>query len=298
MYLDIDTFQTLAAIVEEGSFAKAAERLGQSQSAVSYKIKQLERFLGAPVFDRSAYRAVLTDSGHVIYREGKKLLQQMLHIETLAQRYRSGWELRLDVVMDGALPMEPMLKALKILEQEQLATVIQLHIEHLAGVQRRFEQTTAAIMLTKEFALSPELSTAPLPPIINLLVTSEEHPLSTMKAVSRAQLQTFVELTVNDSLQQAQSDYFSGTPMFGGERVYFLGNFQQKRKALLTGLGFGWMPSYMIEKELASGQLVTVDYHGDHKFQFTPQLAWRRSHEQSPVTRRLLGLLLEEYQYS
>ena len=295
MYLDIDTFQTLSAVIEEGSFARAAERLSRSQSAVSYKIKRLEEFLGAPVFDRSAYRATLTESGRAIYREGEKLLRQMRHIESLAQQHRSGWEPRLDLVMDGALPMGPVLKALKALEQERMPTAIQLHIEHLGGVQQRFGQTAAGIMLTKEFAPSPELVTEPLPEITNLLVVAKDHPLASMTEVSSAQLQIYVELTVRDSAQREQSASVTGKPLFGGERVYFLSDFQQKRQALLMGLGFGWAPSYLIERELACGELVMVDYPGNNRFQFVPQLVWRSGQESGRVTGRLLGLLREAF---
>lgn len=295
MYLDIDTFQTLSAVIEEGSFARAAERLNRSQSAVSYKIKRLEEFLGGPVFDRSAYRATLTDSGRAIYREGEKLLRQMRHIESLAQQHQSGWEPRLDLVMDGALPMGPVLKALKVLEQERIPTAIQLHVEHLGGVQHRFGQTPAGIMLTKEFTPSPELAAEPLPEVANLLVVARDHPLASMKEVSSAQLQSHVELTVRDSAQKEQSASVTGKPLFGGERVYFLSDFQQKRQALLMGLGFGWAPAYLIDEELAKGRLVVVDYPGNNRFQFVPQLVWRSGRESGPVTARLLDLLRQGF---
>lgn len=39
MRIDIDAFNVLQVLVEEGSFAKAAERLHKAQSAVSYQVK-------------------------------------------------------------------------------------------------------------------------------------------------------------------------------------------------------------------------------------------------------------------
>ncbi|WP_454690189.1 LysR family transcriptional regulator [Achromobacter aloeverae] len=46
-----------------GSFAIAAERLHVTQSSLSKRIAELEASLGAPLFDRSSQRAVLTDLG-------------------------------------------------------------------------------------------------------------------------------------------------------------------------------------------------------------------------------------------
>ena len=42
--------ETFLAIVEQGTFSKAAEKLRYSQSAVTVQIKQLEHELGAPAF--------------------------------------------------------------------------------------------------------------------------------------------------------------------------------------------------------------------------------------------------------
>lgn len=106
MRIDIDAFNVLKVVVEEGSFAKAAERLHKAQSAVSYQIKKLEQYLGVNLLDRNQYRAELTHEGRVILAEGQRLLAHLGNIEHLASRFSEGWEPRLELVIDGALPME------------------------------------------------------------------------------------------------------------------------------------------------------------------------------------------------
>jgi DNA-binding transcriptional LysR family regulator len=51
------------SVVESGSFTRAGHRLGLGQPAVSHVIKQLEKSLGARVFNRDSGRVVLTDAG-------------------------------------------------------------------------------------------------------------------------------------------------------------------------------------------------------------------------------------------
>lgn len=70
MYVDPRHLTQLSMIVESGSFQTAADRLGLSQPALSRNIKSLEERLGAPVFDRSARKAVPTDLGLRLAQSG------------------------------------------------------------------------------------------------------------------------------------------------------------------------------------------------------------------------------------
>ncbi len=61
--MELRTIETFLAVTTYGSFSRAAERLGYSQSAVTMQIKQLEAELGARLFDRVPRGARLTDEG-------------------------------------------------------------------------------------------------------------------------------------------------------------------------------------------------------------------------------------------
>ena len=50
--LELRHLIALDAVATEGTFGKAALRLGYTQSAVSQQIAALERLVGGPVFDR------------------------------------------------------------------------------------------------------------------------------------------------------------------------------------------------------------------------------------------------------
>jgi DNA-binding transcriptional LysR family regulator len=72
--LDLSVMRTLTAVVESGSFARAARLVGRSESAVSLQMKRLEEQLGEAVFQRSGRNMVLTGAGTTLLGYAQRLL--------------------------------------------------------------------------------------------------------------------------------------------------------------------------------------------------------------------------------
>lgn len=73
--LDLAIMRTLLAVVETGSFAKAARSVGRSESAVSLQLKRLEEQVGEPVFLRAGKRMTLTSAGTTLVEYARRLLE-------------------------------------------------------------------------------------------------------------------------------------------------------------------------------------------------------------------------------
>ena len=74
--MDVKNLETFVMVNELKSFTLAAGRLGYTQSTVSFQIKQLEKELSIPLFERIGHTVTLTN-------EGEKLLplaQQILRL--------------------------------------------------------------------------------------------------------------------------------------------------------------------------------------------------------------------------
>ncbi len=63
------------AIVDEGSFSRAAQRLQMAQPPLSQRIKSLEGQLGCELFDRSRRQIELTPAGNLLVPEARTMLQ-------------------------------------------------------------------------------------------------------------------------------------------------------------------------------------------------------------------------------
>ena len=62
------------AVCEEGSFTKAAKRLGISQPAVSQNISEIEKGVGARIFERNRNSVTLTEDGRLFKEFAKQIL--------------------------------------------------------------------------------------------------------------------------------------------------------------------------------------------------------------------------------
>jgi DNA-binding transcriptional LysR family regulator len=101
----------LAAIVEEGSFAGAAARLGYTQSALSQQIRALERIVGMRLLERRSGRSPLgpTDAGALLLRHADRIVAslQAADADLAALRQGTGGRLRVgtfQTVGTGLLP--------------------------------------------------------------------------------------------------------------------------------------------------------------------------------------------------
>jgi len=112
------------------------------------------------------------------------------------------------------------------------------------------------------------------------------HPLAGKPSVTLDQLHEHVELTVQDSSDQGDDRH-----MFGGERVFYLSDFSAKKRALAMGVGFGWMPTYLVESELRAGELREVQYSGGSRYRFNPMLVHRADRPLGRTGQHLVSLL-------
>lgn len=64
--MELRNLITFTHVAELGSFTKAAEQLGYSQSTVSFQIKQLENELGCLLLERINHTVILTERGYAL----------------------------------------------------------------------------------------------------------------------------------------------------------------------------------------------------------------------------------------
>lgn len=87
--LDVDALLAFVAVVDNGSFSAAAERLGQTPSGVSRTMSRLETQLGMTLMHRTTRRQDLTEEGRWLLGRARKVLAELEDTEAQVAARRS-----------------------------------------------------------------------------------------------------------------------------------------------------------------------------------------------------------------
>src|SRR5262245_12877342 len=97
--VELRPLAALDAVAVEGTFGRAAERLGYTQSAVSQQISSLERAIGGAVFDRPGgpRPVTLTPLGKLVLAHAREILDKARVTADAIERFQRGDAGRIDV---------------------------------------------------------------------------------------------------------------------------------------------------------------------------------------------------------
>lgn len=82
----IANIESFVRVVESGSISKAAEGMKLAKSVVSRRLTELEKYLGAQLFQRTTRRLNLTDSGRSFYERATRILNDLDEAEQAVMR--------------------------------------------------------------------------------------------------------------------------------------------------------------------------------------------------------------------
>lgn len=110
--MDWDKIRIFYTVAEAGSFTRAGDDLGLSQSAVSRQVSALERELKAPLFHRHARGLILTEQGELLFRTAREMTMRLdaTRARLTDSRERPSGELRVTTTLGlGAAWLTPRL---------------------------------------------------------------------------------------------------------------------------------------------------------------------------------------------
>ena len=90
MPLTLRQLRYFRAVVEHGSFSRAAESVYVSQPALSLQIRELEETLGSTLLERESRGVILSPLGREVHTQALRVLDEALLLETMGKRFDAG----------------------------------------------------------------------------------------------------------------------------------------------------------------------------------------------------------------
>lgn len=146
--MDWENLRNFLAVVDSGSLADAARRLGTQRTTVSRRIRSLERETGLALFDRRGRRLELTAAGHDLAAATRPMTEAAFQAERLAEGLRPGMRGRVRISAPPALAAARLVAPLVRLGQRYPELEIQL-IGEMRAVSLSRGEADIAIRLSR-----------------------------------------------------------------------------------------------------------------------------------------------------
>ncbi|WP_426617550.1 LysR family transcriptional regulator [Raoultella sp. R2A007] len=244
----LDVLVILDALEKEGSFAAASAKLYKTPSALSYTIHKLESDLNIQLLDRSGHRARFTPTGQMLLEKGREVLHTARELEKQAIKLHQGWENTLVLAVDTAFPfflLTPMVN--QFYQQHTLAQLRFLREASSHGwdalVEGRADMVLGVVCDPPAiggygFSLLGELAYG--------LVVAPQHPLAALTAPLNWRI-----------LKRHRAIAIDGQwPPIDDQDCLVAYDYPGLLMLIAAGLGWGYVPQYLVRAQLDSGELV------------------------------------------
>jgi DNA-binding transcriptional LysR family regulator len=262
--MELMQLEMFVAMVEEGSFHKAAERVLRTQPAVSMAIRKLEQEIGAQLFDRSNRNAcALTDTGDALYNYAKQLLnlrdEALLTVQQL-HNLQSG-RIRIGANESTGLYLLPNL----ILEFRERYPKIKIEVyrQLSARLPQELRQRNLDFAILSFLPEASDLEASPIMRDELALIANPQHELASRERVHIRDLgaATFIAHNVRSPSRDKVIEAFRRfqTPL---NITIEIATIETIKRFVALNLGLAFAPRMCVQEEVERGDLVVIPVEG------------------------------------
>lgn len=251
--MTLDQLYIIDIINETGSLSGAAKKLQRSPSAISLNLKNLENEWGIQIFDRSLYRLRLTREGEEILGRVKSILSETQSLEEYIKSLAQGPEASIRINIDKIFPFQQIEKLIKDFKNQFPNTHLYISVEGMNLPVDKLKEKEIDLAITfKQDAEEFNLEMIPLY-TVNMLPVASPTLIKSSK-IKLKELESLTQVIVGEF----KKEDIGTAGIQKGESKWSVTDLATKKRLLTQGLGYGYMPVYLIEEELKSGELIEI----------------------------------------
>ena len=284
----LEQWRALLAVIDAGGYAKAAELLNKSQSAVSYSISQLESALGVKVFQLQGRKAVPSPAGDLLYRRARQLLEQAERLEKSAGCLSIKVEPLIKIAADLIIPPIRVLQCLEIFAKDFPDTRVEIFESVLSGTE------DALLQRQVDLAIGGRVPTGfmgeKLVTVTMHGVSSPDHPLQKPgRSINFEDMRQHRQIIVRDSGQ-----YRRRTEGWQeADQRWTVSHIKTSLDAIRMGLGYAWLPDAYTHEDVLAGRLQYLPVEVGAVREVPTYLTFADNEFAGPATRKLAEVLKE-----
>jgi DNA-binding transcriptional LysR family regulator len=292
--MEFQQLEMFAAVVEEGSISRAAQRVFRTGPAVSIALKKLEDELSTPLFERDdRHNHQLTASGKLLYEHAKRILDLRREAETAVKHSLHDATLRIGTHESTSLYLLPSLMT----RLNEIHPAIKTEV--LCGNADRLllALTNRAIELAVigDAPADTELDSYMLKRDELVVIANPDHQLSKRGHISVEDLRdeylvvqgskSHLRKRIVQAMRVARIPFNIGVENVGIEAI---------KRMVINGLGIGFVPTMCVSEEVANGKLVALKVD-DLRTEWDISLVWRKDHSLSRIAREFVELIMQVF---
>ena len=256
--MELKNLRTFQAVVDQGSYQKAADRLGYTQSTITVQIQQLEEDLGVPLFERVGRRMALTEAGERVLPQARELLAAA---DRLLESQRAGRTLSgtLRVNLAETLlcyRMQPVIRAFR-----ERAPQVRLVIRdcNCLRIPQGVRDGSCDLGLGYDMDWNREsLEIEPMGSYDIVLLASPDFAETDFTTPGQRKAVSLVT-DEPDSIFRRRLEAYLRQREIELDVTLELWSIETIKRCVMSNLGFTYLPRFVAEEELAAGKLVELE---------------------------------------
>jgi len=267
-HLNLRQLQVIRTVAELGSMARAARALHMTGPAITQQIQQLERTLGAPVFDRLGRRLRLTVVGERVVAAAGDVQARLgvLYKEMDALRKRDDGTLHLGILGTGTHILPPLLAEFR--ERSPGITVQMVVLPREELVRHVLDGEVDLALMGRGAVPDADAAGASGMPLVlepfagnpHVIIAWPGHPLAGARGIAPIELrhESVVQREPGSGTRAMLDTFLAMHRITPHERITVSGN-EMAKHAVMSQLGISLTSMHTLFLELTTGALVRLD---------------------------------------